>query len=65
MASRMIETVKTLSGSEGVTVLVVEQNLKEALSISDRVYVLRDGVTHAHSHPEEILDQDKLEEIFF
>lgn len=65
MASTMIETVKTLSRSEGVTVLVVEQNLKEALGISDRVYVLRNGVTHAHSHPEEILDQDKLEEIFF
>jgi ABC-type branched-subunit amino acid transport system ATPase component len=65
MALMMIETIRMLSSSEGVTVLIVEQNLKEALSVSDRVYVLKNGATLAHSRPEEILDQDRLEEIFF
>lgn len=64
-ASAMIETVRALTRSEGVTVLAVEQNVKEALNFSDRVVILKNGTTHAHNHPKEILDQERLEEIFF
>jgi hypothetical protein len=45
---------------KGITAPVVE-----AVRISDRVYIVKDGRTRVEEHPEEILDSGKLEEVFF
>jgi branched-chain amino acid transport system ATP-binding protein len=42
MVEKIFETVKTVS-REGVTVLLVEQNAKLALEISQRGYVIESG----------------------
>ncbi len=43
MVDEVGEIVKALRGNEGITVLLVEQNARLALNLSDRAYVLQVG----------------------
>jgi branched-chain amino acid transport system ATP-binding protein len=47
----------------GISVLLIEQNIEEALAISDRVYLLRDGELVAQGSPEEIIPE--IEKLFY
>jgi branched-chain amino acid transport system ATP-binding protein len=42
IATKTIETLKRLN-EEGITILLVEQNVQEALKIANRGYVLENG----------------------
>jgi len=48
----------------GVTIIIVEQNAKQAVDISDRTYVLEDGKI-ALSGGKEILRDKKIKDIYF
>ncbi|MBX9843486.1 MAG: ABC transporter ATP-binding protein [Xanthobacteraceae bacterium] len=49
MTTRMLETIKTLSAELQCSVLLVEQNVRNAVQISDRVLVMDRGrISHAH-----------------
>ena len=50
--------------SEGVTVLVVEQNAHKALSIADRAYVLETGSLVLEGTGKELLNSDKVREAY-
>jgi branched-chain amino acid transport system ATP-binding protein len=65
LVESLLGTVKELSVREGVTVLLVEQNIRGGLKISDRTYVLKNSTALREHLPSEILDQDNLEDIFF
>lgn len=43
LAQRVLERIRELATSEGVSVLVVEQSVRVALRVSDRAYFLRTG----------------------
>ncbi|KSV85453.1 ABC transporter ATP-binding protein [Sinorhizobium sp. GL28] len=43
---------------DGLTILLVEQNVFQSLSISDRAYVLENGKIVASGHSEEMLESD-------
>lgn len=43
LTERMLEEVKSLKHRFGCTVLLIEQNVKNAVAISDRVLILRRG----------------------
>lgn len=43
MGGRVFELVETLARGKGLTVVLVEQNVLEALNVSDRAYVLDHG----------------------
>lgn len=60
-----MDFVSKINLEQGITVLLAEQNLVEAVRIADRAYVLKDGRTSVEENPEEILNNGKLEEIFF
>lgn len=53
LVDRMFEVIQELH-AEGVTILLVEQNVSRALDLADRVYVLTNGVMTANGSPEEI-----------
>jgi branched-chain amino acid transport system ATP-binding protein len=40
---RLLEAVRTASKERGVGVLLVEQHVRQALEVADRVYVMRRG----------------------
>jgi branched-chain amino acid transport system ATP-binding protein len=49
---------------KGVTILLVEQNARAALKISDYVYVLSTGVIMTEGMPEELLRNEKIKEAY-
>lgn len=50
--------------SEGVAIIIVEQNAKQAVGIADRTYVLEDGQV-ALTGGREILKDEKIKNIYF
>ena len=49
---------------EGVTILLVEQNVQNALSLSDRAYVLEQGVIAMEGPALTLLDDEKLKKAY-
>jgi branched-chain amino acid transport system ATP-binding protein len=45
MVGRVFEIAETLARHEGLTVVIVEQNVTEALEVADRAYILDHGHT--------------------
>ena len=50
--------------TQGVTVLLVEQNAKKALSIADRAYVLETGSITLEGKASELLDNDDIKKAY-
>ena len=49
---------------EGVTIIIVEQNVRQATKIADKIFVLEDGKI-ALSGNEKILSDKRIEKIYF
>jgi branched-chain amino acid transport system ATP-binding protein len=63
IAPRMVHTIFeaiTRIRENGVTVLLVEQNVQAALRMSDRVYVLQNGAVTMDGTPEDLEDSDLI-----
>ena len=58
-AAEVLEIVSSLK-DEGLTVLLVEQNVRQALRIADRAYVLEAGRMALSGVPEELLADERL-----
>jgi len=63
MVNKVFEIVKTLN-SEGVTVLLVEQNIHHALEASNRGYVLETGRITLEGTSSELLDNNHVKEAY-
>lgn len=48
----------------GMTIIIVEQNVREILAISDRAYVLEAGVLRGEGNSEELLNSDILKKAY-
>lgn len=53
-----------LSKKEGLSVLLVEQNAKKALAISDRAYILMNGVIILSGESSELKDKDEVKKLY-
>lgn len=60
---QIFDIIKEIN-KQGVTVLLVEQNAKAALEISDYAYILESGQIKLHGEKEELLNSDKIREIY-
>lgn len=49
---------------EGITILLVEQNAKMALSIADRAYVLENGTISMSGNAHDLLDDEKVRQAY-
>ena len=63
LVDEVLEAVATLKG-EGKTILLVEQNVREALEMADRGYVLQTGRTIHKGTGEELLETDIVKKAF-
>ena len=61
--NEIFDIIKEVSAS-GTTVLLVEQNAKKALSISDRAYVLETGKIVLEGKAEELLNNDSIKKAY-
>ncbi|MBS1790499.1 MAG: ATP-binding cassette domain-containing protein [Acidobacteria bacterium] len=60
----LLNTIRKFNAEHGVTVLLAEQNVREALRIADKVYALKDGMAFLQENPKEIVNARRMEEIF-
>ena len=48
----------------GVTILLVEQNVKETLTLADRAFIIQDGKTTISGNSEELMDNDDVRKAY-
>jgi branched-chain amino acid transport system ATP-binding protein len=63
MMQKVFETVLAISG-EGVTILLIEQNAKLALEVSNRGYVMESGTITLSGDSRELLSNPKVREAY-
>jgi branched-chain amino acid transport system ATP-binding protein len=63
MVAEVFDTVRKLR-KEGRTVLLVEQNVREALELSDKGYILQTGRIRQEGSSRELLSSDLVREAF-
>ncbi len=60
LVRELMEKVQHVSAAFGTTVLLVEQNIREAFRVVDRVYVLKLGRIVLEDRPQSLLADDRL-----
>ena len=63
LVDEVLDTVRKLK-EEGITILLVEQNVREALDLADRAYVLQTGRIVGEGSGRELLESDMFREAF-
>jgi branched-chain amino acid transport system ATP-binding protein len=63
LQKELFETIKKLRKNFGISILIVEQNAKKAIKISDKTYLLEDGKV-ALSGGKEILRKKKIKQVY-
>ncbi len=63
LVNEIFGIIKEVS-DEGVTVLLVEQNAKKALSVADRAYVLETGEIRMSGDAQELLNDDRIKKAY-
>ncbi len=63
LVDEVLDTVRRLK-EEGITILLVEQNVREALDLADRGYVLQTGRITSKGTGRELLDSDVFRSAF-
>ncbi len=60
----LLAPIRKLQEKEGMSILLVEQNVREALKISDRAVVMKSGRMIWEGLPGELSDNEKLMELY-
>lgn len=63
MVSKIFKTIKEIN-NEGVTILLVEQNAKAALTLSHRGYVLESGTIKLQGKGEDLLHNEEVKKAY-
>ncbi len=63
LVSEIFQIIKEVS-QDGKTILLVEQNAKKALSISDRAYVLETGKIALSGDAKELMDNEEIKKAY-
>lgn len=48
----------------GIGIIITDHNVREALSIIDRAYIIHDGVVFAHGTPKEIIHSKEVKKVY-
>ncbi len=63
LVDEVLDTVRQLR-KEGISILLVEQNVREALDLADRGYVLQTGRIVEEGPGRELLESDRVRKAF-
>jgi len=61
---KIYETIKRIR-SEGVTILLVEQNVRQSLAVADRAYVLKAGRIVLSGETKDLRDEEEVRKAYF
>jgi lipopolysaccharide export system ATP-binding protein len=64
LAVRDIQQIIGYLKARGIGVLITDHNVRETLGICDRAYIINEGAVLASGHPEEIVDNDKVRQVY-
>ena len=60
---KTLDTLRKIN-EDGVTILLIEQNIRESLEIADRGYVLEEGKIVAEGEGKELLSNNHIKEVY-
>jgi branched-chain amino acid transport system ATP-binding protein len=60
----LLQPIRALQLQHGMSILLIEQNVREALKISDRVLVMKAGAIILEAAPGELKDNARLMELY-
>ncbi len=63
LVSTILDLIKTIA-EQGTTVLLVEQNVKQALKLSKRTYVLENGTIAMEGSSEELISNPHVQKAY-
>ncbi len=63
LVDEVLDTVRKLK-QEGITILLVEQNVREALDLADQAYILQTGRIVGEGTGQQLLESDMFREAF-
>lgn len=61
---RLFEVINRLNKEEGVTTLIVEQNVRQALEMANRAYVVESGKILTSGEPHELLENERVRKAY-
>lgn len=64
LADEVLSKIKQIQNDFGITIILVEQNVKRALKMGDYVYLLANGKNVFNGKPEEILAHPELGKLY-
>ena len=64
LVPKLMEAIRDINHNFGTSVLIVEQNARQALKISDRVYVMKVGRITDMDTPEKFLSREELRKVY-
>jgi len=65
IVKRIFETLKKFVKDTGLTMLIVEQNAKLSLPMSDRVYIVSQGQIKLEGSVDEVKSDERIREMYF
>jgi branched-chain amino acid transport system ATP-binding protein len=63
IVEKVLDTVRKIN-EEGVTILLVEQNIRDSLDVADRGYVLEQGQIVLEGKSRELLCSDHIKQVY-
>jgi branched-chain amino acid transport system ATP-binding protein len=63
IVEKVLDTVRAIN-DEGVTVMLVEQNIHDSLNVADRAYVLEEGKIILEGKSRELLSNSHIKEVY-
>jgi branched-chain amino acid transport system ATP-binding protein len=63
LVEKVLDTVRKIN-EEGVTILLVEQNIRDSLDVADRGYVLEQGKIILEGKSKELLSNNHIKEVY-
>lgn len=60
----IFEMIQRMNREEGITILLVEQNVQEALELADYAYVLQTGRIFMEGKPADLLQADLIKKAY-
>lgn len=65
LVKQMLAKIQQIKNNLKISIILVEQNVGESLSISDRTYLLKNGKVINEGNPEDITKNGFFDEVFF
>jgi branched-chain amino acid transport system ATP-binding protein len=63
VVERVLDTLRMIN-EDGVTILLVEQNIRDSLNLANRAYVLEEGKIIIEGQGRELLSNDHIKEVY-